>query len=127
MTSPYKKFYLQRYRAGQRGIEWKLTFDEWWAIWTASGKWEQRGIYDGQFCMARHGDIGPYAVGNVEIITGNANVAARSQRSLPVGVYRNGSGYLAKRCGVYLGTFGTPELAHAAYLTAAAPSLARAA
>lgn len=119
MNGPHQKFYLQRYRAAQRGIEWQMTFDEWWGVWQDSGKWNQRGIRDGQYCMARRGDTGPYAVGNVDIVTGNENLSARHVRALPVGVYANGAGFMAKRRGSYLGTFETPEAAHAVYLSAA--------
>jgi hypothetical protein len=59
--------------ARQRGIEFLLTFDEWCAIWDASGKWEQRGAHVGEYCMARHGDIGPYATHNVRICTTDVN------------------------------------------------------
>jgi hypothetical protein len=48
-------------------IEWHFTFDEWLDIWMKSGKWSQRGCRRGQYCMARFGDVGPYAPWNVEI------------------------------------------------------------
>jgi hypothetical protein len=62
-----KRFGEQRRNARRRGIAWSLTFEEWWAVWDASGKWPQRGKRRGQFCMSRHGDQGPYAAGNVFI------------------------------------------------------------
>jgi hypothetical protein len=44
-----------------------------------SGKWEQRGRRKGQFVMARHRDLGSYAIGNVRVcsITENSDEAAR--------------------------------------------------
>lgn len=118
--SPLGKFKQQCWNAKRRGVEWLLTFDEWWSIWTASGRWSQRGKGDGQYVMARHGDAGPYAVGNVSIIRCNENdsVTGNRKRSLPIGVSPCAGRFQAKRRGVYLGTFGTPELAHAAYLMA---------
>lgn len=119
------KFLRQRCKAKQRGIEWLLTFDEWWAIWTESGHWQERGHNFGCYVMARHGDVGPYAVGNVSIITHSQNIsdAPRPPRDLPRGVYHNGPGFAAKRSirgkHVHLGTFPTPEEAHAAYLRVA--------
>jgi hypothetical protein len=59
--------------AKQRGVEFLLTFKEWWGIWAASGKWDQRGRQTGRYVMARFGDTGPYAIGNVRICTSQEN------------------------------------------------------
>jgi hypothetical protein len=58
----------QKYSARQRGIEWQFTFDSWWAVWQASGRWEQRGRNAGSYVMSRPGDKGPYSPTNVEFI-----------------------------------------------------------
>lgn len=71
-ASPFRKYISQRKSARHRGIEWKLTFAEWWDVWQSSGKWNKRGRGNG-YCMARFGDEGPYAVGNVEIILTKEN------------------------------------------------------
>lgn len=64
------KFKCQKSRAKTRGIDWQLTLGQWWAIWSASGKWEQRGRANAESAvMARKGDKGPYSVDNVYIIT----------------------------------------------------------
>lgn len=68
-------FVRQRSRAAVRGIEFKLTFEEWWNVWKQSGRWCQRGIYKNQYCMARFGDCGAYEIGNVKIITAKQNRA----------------------------------------------------
>ncbi len=60
--------------AKRRGVPFLLTFEEWLYIWDKSRHWEDRGNRGGQYGMARFGDIGPYAVGNVEIITCNENM-----------------------------------------------------
>jgi hypothetical protein len=128
-TNPTRhKFLRQRWHAKDRGIEWHLTYEQWLVIWLESGHWHQRGNRVGCYVMARHGDTGPYAVGNVSIITCSQNIseAERPERTLPRGVYypsNSTTGYVAKRSvggkHVYLGTFRTPEEAHAAYLRAA--------
>lgn len=71
-TSPLTRYMQQRRNAKTRKIAWKLTFAEWWSIWQSSGKWNKRGRGDG-YCMARFGDKGPYAIGNVEIIPTKEN------------------------------------------------------
>jgi len=68
----------QRNTAKQRGIDWHLSFSEWWAIWTDSGKWNERGRSRGKYVMARERDNGPYAVGNVFICTHSQNLADAS-------------------------------------------------
>ena len=66
--NPGVAYYNQCRKAGYRGIEWNITFPEWWRVWQESGKWERRGRGKG-YCMARHGDSGPYSVENVYICT----------------------------------------------------------
>jgi hypothetical protein len=67
------KFTNHRSKAKHRGIEFKLTFNDWKLIWLTSGKWEQRGIRKGQYVMSRVNDVGPYAIGNVFIQTSGGN------------------------------------------------------
>jgi len=62
-----------KHGAKARGVPFLLTFDEWCAIWRESGKFAQRGHRGDQYVMARFGDVGPYAVGNVRIITAREN------------------------------------------------------
>ena len=62
-------------------IEMKLTFDEWWKLWTDSGKWDQRGRKGIAFCMARKDDLGHYEMGNVEIITKSENTGRYNHRT----------------------------------------------
>jgi hypothetical protein len=119
--TPLGAFRSQRNNAKARGIGWELTFWQWWCVWQSSGRWEQRGRGDG-YVMCRNGDLGPYAVDNVFIATAAENSAdgqayRRKDSDLPIGVSRTRSGrFAAIRRGDHLGTFGTPEAAHAAYL-----------
>lgn len=57
---------------------------EWWTIWQMSGRWEERGRGHG-YMMCRKGDVGPYALGNVVIATGDFNAAIQ-----PNNPYRKG-------------------------------------
>jgi hypothetical protein len=65
----------QKCAAKKRGIPFLLSYDEWQYIWDASGKWEERGRGSNKYCMARHNDIGPYAVDNISIITNHENLS----------------------------------------------------
>jgi len=67
-------FGYQRRSAKQRNIDFELTYEEWLEIWMSSGFAHLRGKGTGTYCMARHNDIGPYAVGNVSIISFEQNV-----------------------------------------------------
>jgi hypothetical protein len=121
--TPLGAYVTHQMNARLRSIEWHLTFPEWWGIWMASGRWEERGNHG--YCMCRIGDVGPYAVGNVFIgtIAENTRAAHKKDIALPLGVVRRRSGFVASRRvhgkRHYLGFFSTPELAHAAYLNAA--------
>lgn len=66
-------FYSHRHTARAHGRAFLLTFDQWFEIWQASGHLKERGRKRGQYCMARFGDVGPYAVGNVRICTVTEN------------------------------------------------------
>jgi len=65
----------QKCSAKKRGIGFHLTFEEWNYIWQVSGKWDERGRGSEKYCMARHNDIGPYAIGNISIITNHENLS----------------------------------------------------
>lgn len=129
--TPIGAYHQQKSGAvNHRGIKFELTFWQWWAIWQASGHWDERGRGQG-YVMCRKGDIGPYAVGNVYIDTAAHNSsegqnAKKIDPSLPIGVSRTETGtFKAQRtingASLRLGTFQSPELAHAAYLMAGTP------
>jgi hypothetical protein len=62
--------------ARTRGIEWCFEYDQWVAWWVkhAGHDWmKKRGRRKGQYCMARRGDKGPYAPGNVDCISVSKN------------------------------------------------------
>ncbi len=67
----------QKHYAASRGIDFDLTFEQWWKVWQDSGHWRKRGPLPHQYCMARgttkRPDVGPYKLGNVRIITNRKN------------------------------------------------------
>jgi DNA-binding CsgD family transcriptional regulator len=65
----------QRSSASARGIAWNLPFEDWCAIWDASGRWALRGVGKGKYCMARYGDTGGYVLGNVYIERNEQNAS----------------------------------------------------
>lgn len=80
MASPYRhepgwsEYRAQRKNAKRRGIEWKITYPEWWQVWQQSGHWNERGgLGADRYCMARKGDQGAYEINNVMIITNSEN------------------------------------------------------
>lgn len=83
VQTDYGKFAQHRRDARARAIEFSLTFKQWLRIWRRSGKYELRGTKLGQYVMARIGDVGPYAIGNVKIIT-----AAENHREANIGSKR---------------------------------------
>lgn len=89
---PYWGAYLmQRHNARRRGIGFELTFPQWLGLWERSGKLDERGRGANRYCMARFGDAGPYAVGNVKIVTHSEN------SSESVGTKQNTGAAKAKR------------------------------
>jgi hypothetical protein len=78
-ANPMVPYTNQKVVAKQRGIPFLLTFEEWWEIWQTSGKWEQRGRRSDQYVMARFGDQGAYAIGNVRICTTQENNIERGK------------------------------------------------
>lgn len=77
---PLLAYRLHASSAGQRGIGFSLTFDEWWGLW--KGHYERRGQGRDDMVMCRNGDEGPYAIGNVRIDTALENARERGRVQL---------------------------------------------
>jgi hypothetical protein len=58
--------------AARQPVKMLLSFEEWCDIWLQSGMWDLRR--PGGACMARHNDLGHYAIGNVSIKINAENV-----------------------------------------------------
>ena len=80
--TPRGRYHQHKGKALARGIEWRLTFEEWWGLWQTSGKWEQRGRRRDQYVMARFGDQGAYERDNVRICLAGENTE-EMRRGLP--------------------------------------------
>ena len=80
-----RRFLQQRASAKYRGVEFRLTFEQWRDWWLATGHVDERGKLRGQWVMARPGDAGAYEVGNLECMRAEDNV--RQQNELRAGEY----------------------------------------
>ena len=67
IETPVRKYQKHKATAKIRGIDFQLTFDEWFNIWQQSGKFNLRGRGSGTYVMSRVNDTGSYAIGNVFI------------------------------------------------------------
>lgn len=79
----YWAYYLHKYTAKRRDIEFHFAFEEWVNWWydNLGPEWfSKRGRQKGQYVMARNGDIGPYSRQNVECITHQEN-ARRAEKT----------------------------------------------
>jgi len=75
--TPKGRYVQQKVQATKRGIDWELSFEEWFSIWQNSGHWEERGFGKDKYCMCRFGDTGPYSATNVCIATTELNKGRR--------------------------------------------------
>ena len=96
-----RRYAVQKGDAKRRGIKFLLTFKQWLKIWTASGHLDESGSRRGQYHMARTGDKGPYAVGNVRICTAEENSSEKRhseahKRSMRGNTYALGTKHTAK-------------------------------
>lgn len=81
-SSPVRAYAAQKNHAAARGIDWEFTFETWWEIWEPYFHLRGPGRLD--LCMARFGDVGPYAPSNVYLTTnsGNSIDRNRSQKAI---------------------------------------------
>jgi hypothetical protein len=68
----------QRHTSKQRGVEFKLTFDEWFAWWGSDLPY--RGRKPPQLQMCRYGDSGAYELGNIYKATQAENDAGPREK-----------------------------------------------
>ncbi len=72
-ANPEKTAYSQqKFHATRRGIDWNLTFEQWIEWW--GDDIDKRGRGADLLCMARHGDAGPYEIGNIYKATMQENL-----------------------------------------------------
>ena len=85
-----RAFFIARANADRRGVEWQISLREWWDWWQTDNRWANRGRAASKFVMARTGDVGPYAIGNIycTTFTGNRQDSGWPV-STPIGVFKN--------------------------------------
>ena len=75
----------QRQLAARRGIQFNLTYEEWFTWWHEAlaqrGSGAERGKVHGQWMMCRLHDQGPYEVGNIYCGTQADNSADRQLKA----------------------------------------------
>jgi hypothetical protein len=69
--TPRGRYAQHRANAKNRGVEWQLTFEDWWAVWEPH--WDQRGPHANGAIMCRIQEPGPYSPDNVRIGTKSQN------------------------------------------------------
>lgn len=77
--TPLGAYCQQRNTAADRGIAWELNFEQWWRLWSDSGKWADRGRGVGKYVMCRRGDVGPYSAANAFIALATYNTSGGIQ------------------------------------------------
>lgn len=84
MCKELKAFKAHRNNAqNQRKIDFEFTYDEWCQWWEKhlGPEWfSKRGRGPGKYCMARLGDVGPYAQHNVKCITHAENSKEQTKK-----------------------------------------------
>ena len=63
----YQAWLQQRNQAKWRGETWRLTFEEWQALW--GEKWHSRGRERGCYCMTRRDHEAAWDTDNAQVIT----------------------------------------------------------
>ena len=82
-----KAYGQQKGDAKKRGIEFKLTFEEWSNWW--GNDFLNRGVGSNKLCMGRYGDTGAYELSNIKKITfGDNSRECRAKHGAPA--YRGG-------------------------------------
>lgn len=70
-TTPRFKYNVQKQTTKRRGLEFLLSFEDWWSLWESH--WNNRGKSKESLVMCRYGDSGNYELGNVFIGTYSQN------------------------------------------------------
>lgn len=98
-------------RSNQRGIDFKLSFDQWYDWWLSNGvdkNKKQPPKTKDTLCMCRYGDIGPYELSNIYCATVSENVKDQWKNGHSVGAS-------PKKIKTPLGIFNSKKEATAAY------------
>lgn len=76
-----QRYYDQKGHARHRGIEWELTFEQWYQWWLDQGvdKDHPTKVCGQQLCMCRPNDKGPYSLDNIYCGTRSENTKERNK------------------------------------------------
>ena len=66
--TPMYRFKHARRTKVRSGVDWQLTFPQWWKLWCESGKYERYGNDLDEYMLVRKKNKGAYRMGNVHII-----------------------------------------------------------
>lgn len=86
MTKAKAKYGWHKRTAGKRGIQFLLSFDEWYNWWLSNGIDKNLPTVPfnaNTLCMCRFNDIGPYALTNIYCATVSQNVKDQNLKQLP--------------------------------------------
>ena len=76
-------FLQHRKNVRRKAIEWRLSLNEWRALWRVSGRWSERGRGPAKYGMTRVDFDQAVEPGNVEIMT-NREAVRRARLRVPV-------------------------------------------
>lgn len=76
-------FLQHRKNVRRKAIEWRLSLNEWRALWRVSGRWSERGRGPAKYGMTRVDFNQAVEPGNVEIMT-NREAVRRARLRVPV-------------------------------------------
>lgn len=77
--TPKGRYRQHKANAKRRGVEFLLTFSEWFELWEPYLDESGHLPDEHDYVMARNGDEGPYKVGNVRIAPQGENIAERNR------------------------------------------------
>ncbi len=83
----YRAWVQTRNQAQYRGEIWRITFEQWQALW--SGKWERRGRKSHNLCITRRDMSLPWSVPNVLLLTRAQHGARRAGTTRDLGYSRS--------------------------------------
>ena len=92
------RYNSQKSSAKARGIDFNLTFDEWYNWWLSNGVDKNSPVADRSFnklCMCRKNDTGAYELGNIFCATQRVNIKTQNydyckkKRMTPYGMFES--------------------------------------
>jgi hypothetical protein len=73
---------VQKGKAKKLGVDWELSFDSWYALWSLSGKLDQRGNKGNEYSLTRRDSSKGFSTSNCIIRTNSENAADKSAEEI---------------------------------------------